>query len=83
MIFYFDEQGSADVILDGGEIDPAELGAVREVKRASHVEPEIEQGKIVWYADMAPVNGPKMGPYTNREAALTAERRYLDKLFSS
>lgn len=47
------------------------------VKRASHVEPEFEDGKTVWYADMAPVQGPKLGPFPLRDEALAAEVAWL------
>lgn len=48
------------------------LGPAR-TKRASHVEPEGEN----WTADMAPVGGPRLGPYATRGEALAAEFRYL------
>ena len=48
------------------------LGEV-ETKRASHVEPEGE----VWMADMMPVGGPMIGPFSTRALALEAERRWL------
>ena len=44
------------------------------IRRASHVEPE----GTAWVADMSPVNGPKLGPYTRRADALDAERRWLE-----
>ncbi len=47
------------------------------VKRASHVEPEPEGGETVWYADMAPVRGPKLGPFRLRDEALAAEVAWL------
>ena len=43
--------------------------------RASHVEPN-DQGR--WFADLAPVNGPILGPYTRRTEALEAERAKLE-----
>lgn len=46
-----------------------------EIKRASHVEPV---GKL-WYADLAPVAGPFLGPFPTRQLALAAEVAYLDK----
>ena len=44
------------------------------VRRASHVEP-CEQG---WTADMAPVGGPVLGPYTHRHEALSSEVAWLN-----
>ena len=50
------------------------LGPLR-IERASHVEPD-EKGQ--WWADLAPVNGPKLGPFTRRSDALEAERKWLE-----
>lgn len=50
-----------------------ELGLV-DIRRASHVEP-IENG--LWTADLTPVNGPVLGPFENRTAALAAETNWL------
>ena len=52
------------------------LGAGKaEIKRASHVEP-VSDG---WEADMAPVGGPKLGPFPLKDEALTAEVAWLLK----
>lgn len=56
-------------------IDLRALGRVR-VTRASHVEPD-EDGR--WWADLAPVYGPKLGPYERRTAALQAEISWLEE----
>ena len=45
------------------------------IQRASHVEPD---GRGQWIADLAPVGGPKLGPFSLRSAALEAERRWLE-----
>jgi len=45
-----------------------------EIKRASHVEPK--DGK--WFADMAPVAGPVLGPFGLRAEALKAEVEWLN-----
>ena len=55
-------------------IDLASLGSLS-IRRASHVEPN-EQGQ--WWADLSPVNGPKLGPFALRSAALDAERVWLE-----
>ena len=49
------------------------LGEAR-IMRASHVEPLPAGG---WTADLSPVNGPTLGPFTTRTAALAAEVKYL------
>jgi hypothetical protein len=41
--------------------------------RASHVEP----GQDGWQADLRPVNGPVLGPFTRRDTALRAEAEWL------
>lgn len=55
-------------------IDLAQLGELS-IRRASHVEPD-DQGR--WWADLAPVEGPTLGPFDRRTAALSAERRWLE-----
>jgi hypothetical protein len=49
------------------------LGRVQ-IQRASHVEPD-ESGR--WRADLSPVGGPTLGPFTLRSEALTAELQWL------
>jgi len=43
------------------------------IRRASHVEPD-QQGH--WYAEM--IDGPRLGPFPTRSAALAAEVNYLE-----
>lgn len=43
--------------------------------RGSHVEPN-ECGQ--WFADLAPVGGPRLGPFERRSAALHAEVAWLE-----
>lgn len=50
------------------------LGGVH-IRRASHVEPNSEG---LWIADLSPVDGPKLGPFTTRSQALQAEVAWLD-----
>lgn len=52
------------------------LGLVR-IRRASHVEPCEEQGRIGWLADLSPMNGPNLGPFKTRTAAIRAELAWL------
>jgi hypothetical protein len=54
-------------------LDLRALGKLQ-ITRASHVEPDAEG---CWWADMAPVGGPVLGPFGNRSEALTAERGWL------
>jgi len=56
-------------------IDLASLGSVS-IRRASHVEPD-DQGR--WWADLSPVCGPTLGPFTLRSLALDAERAWLEE----
>jgi len=57
----------------GEELDLTALGVV-EICRASFVEPDSAGD---WFADLSPVNGPKLGPFPRRSDALTAEARWL------
>ncbi|MEZ5941358.1 MAG: hypothetical protein R3C18_08210 [Planctomycetaceae bacterium] len=46
------------------------------IQRASHVEPDAQGA---WHADLAPVGGPLLGPFTQRSDALRAEMAWLDE----
>ncbi len=46
------------------------------ISRGSHVEPD-EQGQ--WFADLSPVEGPRLGPFSRRSDALIAEAEWLEK----
>jgi hypothetical protein len=46
------------------------------IRRASHVEPD---GEGRWWADLAPVGGPRLGPFNKRSQALTEEVAWLEK----
>ena len=54
-------------------IDLAEIGHVS-ISRGSHVEPD-QDGR--WFADLAPVGGPRLGPFAHRSDALNAESEWL------
>jgi hypothetical protein len=58
----------------GEEIDLAVLGQLS-IRRASHVEPDSD-GR--WWADLAPVSGPRLGPFDRRTKALTSETQWLE-----
>ncbi len=60
--------------LYGEAVDLAALG-VPVIARASAVEPDAA-GQ--WWADLAPVGGPRLGPFARRSQALEAERRWLE-----
>jgi hypothetical protein len=49
------------------------------VTRVSHVEPSHQDGRHGWTADMTPVDGPVLGPFTTRAEALDAERVWLQR----
>jgi hypothetical protein len=46
------------------------------IRRASQVEPDAAG---LWWADLAPVGGPMLGPFARRMQALTAEQTWLEK----
>ena len=58
----------------GETIDLAALGSLS-IRRASHVEPD-DAGQ--WFADLAPVSGPRLGPFALRSQALAAELDWLE-----
>ena len=59
-------------------IDLRALG-VMTIHRASHVEPD-KSGR--WFADLAPVGGPRLGPFAVRSEALSAERQWLETVLA-
>ena len=58
----------------GEAIDLSCLGSLQ-IRRGSHVEPTSEGH---WTVDLSPVNGPRLGPFPLRSAALAAERQWLN-----
>ncbi len=54
-------------------IDYSSIGEVT-IRRASHVEPA---GGMTWTADLTPVGGPVLGPFTVRSEAIAAEVAWL------
>jgi hypothetical protein len=50
------------------------------IRRASHVEP-TSNGR--WSADLGPMDGPVLGPFETRAAALDAEQAWLVHSFTS
>ena len=73
MLLRIDPQGEI-TCLYGEAIDLSALGAMS-IQRASHVEPD-ELGQ--WWADLAPMNGPRLGPFARRSEALQAEQVWLE-----
>jgi hypothetical protein len=65
-------QGLVRAVYDEA-IDLASLGRLS-IRRASHVEPDAE-GR--WFAELAPVSGPRLGPFALRSQALAAEAAWL------
>jgi hypothetical protein len=55
-------------------IDLSTLGELA-IRRASHVEPD-RRGR--WWADLAPLGGPRLGPFLHRSEALRAEAAWID-----
>ena len=67
-----DARGGVRCIYDEA-LDLRQIGKLQ-IARASHVEPDAEG---YWFADMGPVAGPVLGPYSSRSDALFAERAWL------
>jgi hypothetical protein len=73
MVLVVDCRGQVRCLYDE-VVDLAALGLVT-IRRASRVEPDSD-GQ--WWADLAPVEGPVLGPFTQRSLALAAERDWLE-----
>ena len=56
-------------------INLSALGRVQ-ITRGSHVEPDAD-GR--WFADLAVVGGPRLGPFERRSDALKAEAAWLSE----
>ena len=56
-------------------VDLGSLGTPT-IQRGSHVEPDATGH---WLADLAPVDGPVLGPFNRRSEALDAEREWLEQ----
>lgn len=57
-----------------GEEIPLESLGPPQIARASAVEPTADGA---WVADLAPVSGPVLGPFTRRSDAVAAEIEWL------
>ena len=60
--------------LYGETINLHQLGHLK-IRRGSLVEPDAHGW---WHAELAPVGGPKLGPFPRRSEALAAEALWLD-----
>ncbi|HCO27044.1 MAG TPA: hypothetical protein DIT97_30050 [Gimesia maris] len=56
-------------------IDLATLGRLT-ISRGSYVEPNVA-GQ--WLVDLSPVDGPQLGPFAQRSAALKSETNWLEQ----
>ena len=74
MVLIVDSQGTIRCLYTE-DLDLACLGALI-IRRASHVEPDPAGG---WWVDLAPVHGPKIGPFSCRSEALEAEQCWLEE----
>ena len=73
MVLIIDPQGAVRCVY-AESIDLSRLGKLS-IRRASHVEPD-ERGQ--WWADLSPVDGPVLGPFDHRGAALVEEQQWLE-----
>jgi hypothetical protein len=46
------------------------------IRRGSHVEPD---NLARWFVDLAPIAGPRLGPFEHRSSALGAEQAWLEQ----
>jgi hypothetical protein len=52
------------------------IGTGTTVRRVSHVDPEITGDGLKWFADLSPMDGPKLGPFETRQLAIDAEIKW-------
>ena len=69
-----DRRGDVLCLYDEG-IDLSSIGDLQ-IRRASYVEPD-SLGR--WWADLSPVCGPRMGPFSLRSEALAGEWNWLSQ----
>lgn len=72
--------GTVRMIYDDDLADVAKMlsskwSGTMTIRRVSHVEPDAD-GR--WWADLSPLNGPRLGPFTLRREALEAERKWIE-----
>jgi hypothetical protein len=67
------EPGGTVRCLYGEAIELSALGSLQ-IRRASHVEPSVS-GQ--WLADLSPISGPVLGPFSCRSEALAAEEAWI------
>jgi hypothetical protein len=72
MELHVDPQGNFFCIY-GEDLDLASLGCLQ-IVRASQVEPDAGG---LWWADMSPSRGPRLGPFGKRSEAIGAECIWL------
>ncbi len=72
MDLLIDGQGQVRCLYDE-TIPLASLGQLT-IRRAAIVEPDADGS---WHADLTPVGGPVLGPFSRRSQALAAEQRWL------
>ena len=72
MELIFESSGSARCVYSD-TLPLVSIGKLR-IERASHVEPNKE-GE--WIADLSPVFGPTLGPFSKRTDAIAAEVQWL------
>ena len=73
MQMFVSPMGTVHTVYDEA-LDLRVIGSIS-IRRASTVEPD-ETGQ--WWADLKPVDGPKLGPCQLRSEALAAERAWLE-----
>ena len=74
MIVHIDKMGTIECLYTES-LDLPEIGKLS-IRRASYIEPD---GNGEWIADLSPVHGPIIGPFSKRSDALQAEIKWLNQ----
>ena len=72
-------QGDRMTFIYSDDLAPLLDEGTATVQRVSHVEPSCVDGRHGWTADMTPIDGPVLGPFTTRAEALDAEHVWLQR----
>jgi hypothetical protein len=75
MLVTIDNSGTMRLVYTEA-LDLPAIGSLAITPHVSHVEPD-ENGQ--WWADLAPIQGPKLGPFARRSECVAAEVAWIEE----